>query len=61
MLLDLIDAQNQLISANTSARQALYQFLSDLLTLEQSIAYYPFFEGDAAARVRELEGELRAR
>jgi outer membrane protein TolC len=60
-LLDLIDAQNQLISANTSARQALYQFLSDLLTLEQSIAYYPFLEGDAAARVRELEGKLQGR
>jgi outer membrane protein len=60
-LLDLIDAQNQVIGANTSARQALYQFLSDLLTLEQSIAYYPFFEGDAAARVRELEGRLQAR
>ena len=43
-LLDLIDAQDQLISANTSDRQALYQFLSDLLTLEQSIAYFPFLE-----------------
>jgi outer membrane protein len=61
MLLDLIDAQNQLISANTSARQALYQFLSDLLTLEQSIAYYPFLEEDAEARVRELEGKFQAR
>jgi outer membrane protein TolC len=60
MLLDLIDAQQQLIGANTSARQALYQFLSDLLTLEQSIAYYPFMEGDAAARVRELESKLQA-
>jgi multidrug efflux system outer membrane protein len=60
-LLDLIDAQNQLISANTSARQALYQFLSDLLTLEQSIAYYPFLEEDAEARVRELEGKFQAR
>jgi outer membrane protein len=60
-LLDLIDAQNQVIGANTSARQALYQFLSDLLTLEQSIAYYPFFEGDGGARVRELEGKLQGR
>jgi len=50
-----------LISANTSARQALYQFLSDLLTLEQSIAYYPFLEEDAEARVRELEGKFQAR
>jgi outer membrane protein len=60
-LLDLIDAQNQVIGANTSARQALYQFLSDLLTLEQSIAYYPFFEGDGGAKVRELEGKLQGR
>lgn len=60
-LLDLIDAQDQLITASTSARQALYQFLSDLLSLEQSIAYYPFLEADAAARARELEAELRGR
>ena len=59
-LLDLIDAQQQLIGANTSARQALYQFLSDLLTLEQSIAYYPFLESDAGTRVRELEAKLQA-
>ncbi len=59
MLLNLIDAQNVLISANRTARQALYEFLSDLLTLEQSIAYYPFLEADADARVRELESHLR--
>jgi outer membrane protein TolC len=58
-LLNLIDAQEELIEANSSARQALYQFLSDLLTLEQSIAYYPFFEADADALVRDLENELR--
>ena len=60
-LLELIDAQDQLISANTSERQALYQFLSDLLTLEQSIAYFPFLEPDAGARVREVESELQGR
>jgi outer membrane protein len=60
-LLDLIDAQDQLISANTSERQALYQFLSDLLTLEQSIAYFPFLEPDAGVRVRELESKLQGR
>lgn len=58
-LLNLIDAQDVLISANTTARQALYEFLSDLLTLEQSIAYYSFLEADADARVRELESHLR--
>ncbi|MGB9340997.1 MAG: TolC family protein, partial [Polyangiales bacterium] len=60
-LLDLIDAQDQLISANTSERQALYQFLSDLLTLEQSIAYFPFLDGDGSRHVKELEAELQAR
>jgi outer membrane protein len=60
-LLDLIDAQDQLISANTSERQALYQFLSGLLTLEQSIAYFPFLEPDARARVREVESKLQGR
>lgn len=58
-LLDLIDAEDQLISANTSERQALYQFLSDLLTLEQSIACFPFLEGDAGTHVKELEAELQ--
>ncbi|MGB5367993.1 MAG: TolC family protein [Polyangiales bacterium] len=60
-LLDLIDAQDQLISANTSENQALYQFLSDLLTLEQSIAYFPFLEDDAGVRVREFESKLGGR
>ncbi len=60
-LLDLIDAQDQLISANTSERQALYQFLSDLLTLEQSIAYFPFMEDDAEIRIRELKAKLEGR
>jgi len=32
-----------------------------LLTLEQSIAYFPFLEPDARARVREVEGKLQAR
>ena len=59
--LELIDSQQQLLAANVAARQALYQFLSDLLTLEQSMAYYPFFEEDADARVRELEAKLEGR
>jgi outer membrane protein len=57
--LDVIDAQELLLSASIATRQAVYQFLSDLLSLEQSMAYYPFFEQDAPARVRELEAKLR--
>ena len=34
-LIEQIDAQRQLLEANTAAQQALYQFLSDLLILEQ--------------------------
>jgi outer membrane protein TolC len=59
--LDVVDAQQLFVSATIAARQALYQFLSDLLGLEQSIAYYPFFETDADARVRELEAKLEGR
>ncbi|MBW2686053.1 MAG: TolC family protein [Deltaproteobacteria bacterium] len=58
-LIEQIDGQQQLIQANTAARQALYQFLSDVISLEQSIAYYPFLEGDAGSRVHELEAKLQ--
>ncbi len=58
-LIDVLDAQQLLLSANTAAREALYQFLSDLLTVEQSIDYFPFLEGDAGSRVRELEAKLQ--
>ena len=57
--LDVVDAQQLLVSANLAARQAVYGFLSNLLALEQSMAYYPFFESDADTRVRELEAKLR--
>jgi len=58
-LVDLLDAQQLLLGANTAAREALYMFLSDLLTVEQSIDYFPFLEGDAGSRVRELEAKLQ--
>ena len=57
--LDVVDAQQLLLSANIAARQAVYEFLSNLLSLEQAMAYYPFLESDADMRVRELEAELR--
>ena len=40
-------------------KQALYGFLSDLLTVEQWINYFPVMEPDADARIRELEARLR--
>ena len=57
--LELLDSQQQLLNAEKAAKQALYGFLSDLLTVEQSINYFPFLEADADARVRELEARLR--
>jgi outer membrane protein len=57
--LELLDSQQQLLNAERAAKQALYGFLSDLLTVEQSINYFPFMEADADARVRELEARLR--
>lgn len=57
-ILDLLDAQQTLLSANNAYQTALYQFFSDLIELEQDIAYFPFFEEDADARVRELETRL---
>lgn len=57
--LELLDSQQQLVNAERAAKQALYGFLSDLLTVEQSINYFPFMEADADARVRELEARLR--
>jgi outer membrane protein TolC len=57
--LELLDSQQQLLAAEKAAKQALYGFLSDLLTVEQSINYFPFMESDADTRVRELEARLR--
>ena len=57
--LELLDSQQQLLNAEKAAKQALYGFLADLLTVEQSINYFPFMEADADARIRELEARLR--
>ena len=57
--LELLDSQQQLLNAEKAATQALYGFLSDLLTVEQSINYFPFMETDADSRIRALEARLR--
>lgn len=56
--LELLDSQQQLINAERAARQALYGFLADLLTVEEAVNYFPFMESDELSRVRELEGRL---
>lgn len=42
-LMDLIDAQGQKLAAGTQTRTAYSTFLIDLLQLEQSLGYYPFY------------------
>jgi outer membrane protein len=59
-LLDLLDAQNQLLGADISSRVALYTFFSDLLAVEQAIGYFHFMEPDenVQAIITELERRL---
>jgi adhesin transport system outer membrane protein len=60
-LLDLLDAQNELLGANASETAALYTFLADLLSLEQSMGYFPFLEPKSEVDniIRELERRLQ--
>ncbi len=60
-LLDLLDAQDQKLTAGSSATVALYTFLADLLSLEQAIGYFPFLEptDQVSEHVRELERKLQ--
>ena len=59
-LLDLIDAQNQKLKADISARVAQYTFFDDLLVVEQAIGYFPFLESgeDVNSIISELERRL---
>ncbi len=66
-ILDLLDAQTQLLEARISRAQAHARFLTDLITAEQAIAYFPFLlSGDEAeegtmnesALLDQLESEL---
>ena len=43
-LLDLLDAQNQKLTAETAAKVSFYTFMGDLFTLEQAIGYFPFMD-----------------
>ena len=43
-LLDLLDAQEQKLSADSSLSVTLYTFLSDLLSAEQAMGYFPFLQ-----------------
>ncbi len=59
-LLDLLDAQDQKLEADISSRIAYYTFFIDILTVEQSIGYFPFLESpeSSSAIISNLEKQL---
>ena len=59
-ILDLLDAQAQLLTAELDLTNATYGFLSDLVAAERGISLYPFLEepGDVESLLRQLEQEL---
>jgi outer membrane protein len=59
-ILDLLDAQSQLLDANLALTNATYGFLEDLVTAERQIAFYAFLEApaDVEALLNQVEQEL---
>ena len=59
-ILDVLDAQNQLLSAELAVAQALYGFLQDLVAAELQLAYFPFLEpvGEVEELLDALERAL---
>jgi hypothetical protein len=59
-ILDLLDAQTQLLTAELAFVNASYGFLENLIAAERAISYYAFLEApeEVAALVDELELEL---
>jgi outer membrane protein TolC len=59
-LLDLLDAQSQLLASELDLANATYDFLEDLVAAERGISLYPFLEapGDVESLLRQLEQEL---
>jgi len=60
-ILDLLDAQSQLLDAELAAVNALYDFHEDLVSAEREIALYPFLEppAEVEALLDGIERELR--
>ena len=59
-LLDLLDAQNQRLNAETATKVSFYTFMGDLFTLEQAIGYFPFMDSkeNVDKIIHELEVKL---
>ena len=60
-LLVMLDAQQQKVGADSALTKAAYTFLSNLLSAEQAIGYFPFLRGPDSVdeHVRNLENQLR--
>jgi outer membrane protein TolC len=59
-ILDLLDAQAQLLDANLTLANATYGFLQDLVVAERAISFYAFLEtpADVAALLSQVEQAL---
>ena len=59
-ILDLLDAQSQLLTAELGLADATYSFLEDLIAAERELSYYAFLEEPAEvdALLNQLEQEL---
>jgi len=62
-IIDLLDAQQQLLDAEVGEVDAVYGFLEDLVAAERAISFYAFLEppGDVDALLAQLESELGTR
>ena len=60
-VLDLLDAQNQLVSLRKAEAAALYQYLKDVVSIQRSMAWFEFSKTDAekAAWTEELRKYLQ--
>ena len=59
-ILDLLDAQSSLLTAELSVVDAVYGFLEDLVAAERTLTFYAFLEapGDVEAVLDAVEREL---
>jgi outer membrane protein len=58
-ILDLLDAQSQLLDARVGAVNARYDFLADLVAAERALGFYPFLErGEEVEVLATIERQL---
>ena len=57
-ILDLLDAQSQLLDAELALNDATYGFLQDLIAAERAISFYPFLEAPSEVQAL-LDGVAR--